>query len=225
MSPESKCFQAEDAPLSLTNRRPHVLRGLVEVGLVFGLIIIVVWTPLGRLNTAVTVLAAGGILWLTLRGPYSAREAGLTQPMNGLPAILAAGMLAILAVAILGLLLRSLGSAHPVALERSWQYCIWAMLQEFILQSFFFLRLESALGARRAVFVAAGLFSLAHIPSPVLTIGGLVGGCLFCELFRRYRNIIPLGIVHAGLGLTIAAALPDSMLHHMRVGLGYLTHP
>jgi hypothetical protein len=49
---------------------------------------------------------------------------------------------------------------------------------------------------------------------------------LFCEMFRRYRNIFPLGLVHAVLGLTIAASLPDSLLHHMRVGLGYLTyHP
>jgi hypothetical protein len=26
------------------------------------------------------------------------------------------------------------------------------------------------------------------------------------------------------LGLTIAASLPDSLLHHMRVGLGYLLY-
>jgi hypothetical protein len=43
-------------------------------------------------------------------------------------------------------------------------------------------------------------------------------------MFRRYRNIFPLGLVHAALGLTIAASLPDSLLHHMRVGLGYLLY-
>jgi len=58
----------------------------------------------------------------------------------------------------------------------------------------------------------------------VLTLMSLAGGLLFCEMFRRYRNIFPLGLVHATLGLTIAASFPDSLLHHMRVGLGYLTY-
>jgi hypothetical protein len=43
-------------------------------------------------------------------------------------------------------------------------------------------------------------------------------------MFRRYRSIYPLGIVHAMLGLTIAMIMPDSLLHHMRVGIGYLRY-
>ena len=86
------------------------------------------------------------------------------------------------------------------------------------------MRLESALGSRRAVWAAALLFSAAHLPSPVLTLLSFIGGLVFCELFRRYRNILPLGLVHAMLGLTIAATFPDSLLHHMRVGLGYLLY-
>jgi membrane protease YdiL (CAAX protease family) len=108
--------------------------------------------------------------------------------------------------------------------RRAWQYAIWALEQEFILQSFFYVRLESFLGSRRAVWGAALLFCAAHLPSPVLTLLSLIGGLLFCEMFRRYRNIFPLGLVHAVLGLTIAASFPDSLLHHMRVGLGYLSH-
>jgi membrane protease YdiL (CAAX protease family) len=117
-----------------------------------------------------------------------------------------------------------LGPAQPVPWRRAWQYAIWAMQQEFILQSYFYLRLESLLGSRRGVLGAALLFSVAHLPSPVLTLLSFIGGLLFCEMFRRYRNIFPLGLVHAVLGLTIAASLPDSLLHHMRVGLGYLLY-
>ena len=48
---------------------------------------------------------------------------------------------------------------------------------------------------------------------------GTLGQPAGCLLF-------PLGVVHAALGLTIAASLPDSLLHHMRVGIGYLMyHP
>jgi membrane protease YdiL (CAAX protease family) len=92
------------------------------------------------------------------------------------------------------------------------------------LQSFFYVRMESLLGSRRAVWGAALLFCLAHFPSTVLTLMSFIGGLLFCEMFRRYRNIFPLGLVHAALGLTIAASLPDRLLHHMRVGIGYLLY-
>jgi membrane protease YdiL (CAAX protease family) len=95
--------------------------------------------------------------------------------------------------------------------------------QEFILQCIFFVRLESIFGARRAVIISAGLFSLAHLPSPVLTLLSFLGGIVFAELFHRFRNLYPLGVIHGALGLTIAASMPDKWLHHMRVGLGYLT--
>jgi hypothetical protein len=44
---------------------------------------------------------------------------------------------------------------------------------------------------------------------------------LFCQLFRLYRNLWPLGLIHAALGLTMAASFSDATLHHMRVGIGY----
>jgi hypothetical protein len=43
-------------------------------------------------------------------------------------------------------------------------------------------------------------------------------------MFRRYRSIYPLAIVHALMGVTIAFITPDSLLHHMRVGAGYLRY-
>ena len=97
-----------------------------------------------------------------------------------------------------------------------------AALQEFILQSFMFVRLETFLGSRRALLYSSCLFAVAHIPSPALTFLSFLGALFFCEMFRRFRNIYPLGLVHAALGLTIAASLPDSLMHHMRVGLGFL---
>jgi membrane protease YdiL (CAAX protease family) len=119
-------------------------------------------------------------------------------------------------------------SASAFALS-SWQAllnAVWSVLQEFILQSFFFLQLESLLGGRRAVWAAALLFGAVHLPSPVLTVGAFLGGLFFCEMFRRYRSLVPVGLAHAMLGLTIAASFPDSMLHHMRVGEAYLSfHP
>jgi membrane protease YdiL (CAAX protease family) len=110
------------------------------------------------------------------------------------------------------------------SLRSAWQYLIWALMQEFILQSFFFTRCEELFGTSSAVWVAASLFSAAHLPSPLLTTFTLVGGLLFCEMFRRLRSIYPIGVIHALLGLTIALTMPDSLLHHMRVGIGYLQY-
>jgi membrane protease YdiL (CAAX protease family) len=109
-------------------------------------------------------------------------------------------------------------------LHLAWQYVVWALVQEFMLQSFFFTRCEELFGSSTAVWTAATLFAVAHLPSPVLTTFTLVGGLFFCEMFRRYRSIYPIGIMHAVLGLTVAMTMPDSLLHHMRVGIGYLKY-
>lgn len=211
-----------DATLSV----PRDRTALIEIGLVYCLILVAVWTPQGQLNKCVCLAAALATVGLSLRGRYSASEAGLNRPMAGSVVTLAAGVLLVGVIAGLGLLLRSFGPPQPLPWMRAWQYAVWSLLQEFILQSFMYVRLESLYGSRRAVLVAAFLFAVAHLPSPVLTMLSFLGALFFCEMFRRYRNLYALGVVHAALGLTIAASLPDSLMHHMRVGLGYLTyHP
>lgn len=100
----------------------------------------------------------------------------------------------------------------------------WALIQEFMLQSFFLTRCEELFGSSAAVWMAATLFAVAHLPSPILTTFTLAGGLFFCEMFRRYRSLYLIGIVHAVLGLTIAVTMPDSLLHNMRVGIGYLRY-
>jgi membrane protease YdiL (CAAX protease family) len=195
-----------------------------QVGLVFALIMVAVWTPPGRINTVSNLFAALCILWFTVRSRYSVRELGLTRPGSGAVATVVCGAFLVVAIVVIGSAIHNLGPAQRVPWERIWKYALWALEQQFILQSFFYVRMESLLGSRRAVWGAALLFCLAHLPSPVLTLMSFIGGLLFCEMFRRYRNIFPLGLVHAVLGLTIAASLPDSLLHHMRVGIGYLLY-
>jgi hypothetical protein len=40
----------------------------------------------------------------------------------------------------------------------------------------------------------------------------------------RYRNLYPLMMAHAILGITVALTVPGPVVHNMRVGLGYLTY-
>jgi membrane protease YdiL (CAAX protease family) len=171
--------------------------------------------------TAVTVLA-----FVVVDRP-SLRRLGL-----GLPSSFGASLVLVVSFAtavILVFAVRGAGGQIPAnptwpSLHLAWQYVVWALVQEFMLQSFFFTRCEELFGSSTAVWTAATLFAAAHLPSPILTTFTLVGGLFFCEMFRRYRSIYPIGIVHAVLGLTVAVTMPDSLLHHMRVGMGYLRY-
>jgi membrane protease YdiL (CAAX protease family) len=198
-------------------------RDLLEIGVVFGLIMAAIWTPQGRLNALFSVSAAGCVVAFAIAGRWTSREMGLRRLFSGAEKILLLGGVLCAVIWFLGWRLKFLGAAYPIPWSRSWQYALWALVQEFILQSIFFLRFESWLGCRRAIVCATLLYAIAHLPSPALTPLSFVGGLIFCELFRRYRNIFPLGVIHAALGITIAASLPDKWLHHMRVGIGYLT--
>jgi membrane protease YdiL (CAAX protease family) len=131
----------------------------------------------------------------------------------------------VFAVAIPGIAL-VLGHSVPAnpewpRLHNLWPYVIWAFGQQFLLQSFLYLRLESLLGSRSAVAAATLLFTVAHLPNLPLTVLTFAGALFFTEMFRRYRSIYPLGIVHAMLGIAVAYTFPDSLMHHMRVGLSF----
>ncbi|HVP65419.1 MAG TPA: CPBP family intramembrane glutamic endopeptidase [candidate division Zixibacteria bacterium] len=104
-------------------------------------------------------------------------------------------------------------------------YAFWAVEQEFMLQSFYFVTLRKLLPERWAILTSAFLFSVAHLPNPLLTILTFFGGYIFTSLFARYRSVYIIGVAHAVLGLSLAMVVPDSVIHHMRVGLDYYHIP
>jgi len=177
-------------------------------------------------NKWVFVTAATVLVFAVVDRP-SMQRLGL-----GLPTGFGAGLILAASFAtavILVFVVRGAGGQIPANptwpnLHLAWQYLVWALVQEFMLQSFFFTRCEELFGSSAAVWTTATLFAAAHLPSPILTTLTLVGGLFFCEMFRRYRSIYPIGVVHAILGLTLALTMPDSLLHHMRVGIGYLRY-
>jgi len=212
------------SPLPSQSNRGAVLRrrSLLEVALLFVFIQLAIWTSPGPLNLLFILIAAGTTVGLALSGKWGASEMGFTRPLAGAMSMLLAGAVLCGLIALIAIPMRPVGPGYLIPLRKSWQYVIWALQQQFILQSVFFLRLEAMMGSRRAVVATAFLFALVHLPNPILTVLSFFGGIMFCRFFRRWRNLIPLGIIHAGLGLIIAASYPDRWLHHMRVGIGYL---
>ncbi|MGB6387074.1 MAG: CPBP family intramembrane glutamic endopeptidase [Terriglobales bacterium] len=203
-----------------------------QIIIVFVLLELAIWAPTRTTRNRWAVIAAITILVFSLINVLmhqtSLKRLGLGLPkLRGAIVVLGIGFATAFFLLIL---VKWMGGDIPASptwwpnLQSTWGYAIWALLQEFILQSFFFNRCEELYGSSAAVWIAATLFAAVHLPSPVLTTATLIGALFFCEMFRHYRSIYPLAIVHAMLGVTIALTVPDSLLHHMRVGIGYLRY-
>jgi len=227
MASESKSFPAPlpapERPIPFTVMRSWAL--WLQVGLIYSFIVIASWIPAGRWKASLMLATVSTVAVFALCSRYTGREMGLGLPSaTDSLAILGWGLLVAPCIPLLAI---TMGLRFPpvrvVPWRGVWQYAVWALIQQFALQSFFFVRLRTLLGSRRALLAASLLFSSVHLPSPVLTVATFFGGLFFCEMFRRHRSIVPLGIVHALLGLTIAASFSDRLLHHMRVGIGYLS--
>lgn len=202
-------------------------RDFLELAVGYALILTAVWTPL----SVQRVLFWVGFSWIlitTLFSPEDRETLGLGW--SGLRRSLwVVG--AALGLAALNLWISArLQSLHPLYGTQPfgrhmWGYVVWALLQQFVLQDFFLLRLTRLLPSKgAAVFSAALLFSIAHLPNPVLTVATLVWGLAACAIFLKYRSLYALGLAHGILGICIAITVPNAIHHHMRVGLGYLRY-
>ncbi len=99
----------------------------------------------------------------------------------------------------------------------------WCLFQQYLTQSYFHNRLMLIIRNRHLSSALIGImFGATHIPNPILMIVTLIVGFIFAEIFARHRNIWPLALAQAVGGLLLAAVAPDALVHHMRVGPGYL---
>lgn len=202
-------------------------RDLIEIAVAYFLILIVVWTPRPWqwLFWLIAVLGVSVMVGMSFDG----RRAMGLRASNFLRSLWVAGvalLLSAIAVSIAARLHTLRDFAGPLELMRSFfWYAVWAGTQEFLLLAFFLSRLLRLMSRPQyAAFAAAGLFAAAHLPNPVLSMLSIVWGTLACLLFLRYRNLYPLAIAHAILGITIAVSVPGPVVHNMRVGLGYLRY-
>ncbi|MFZ0798512.1 MAG: type II CAAX endopeptidase family protein [Terriglobales bacterium] len=235
MAVEPKSFPAEtpaspptpkvwNLPLPTAYRRYFVWAQII---IVFLFLEFVLWAPTRDIRNRWAVITMITILVLVVIHRPSLERLGLRLPKTfGASVVLG---ISFVMIALMVALVNWAGGQIPAnqtwpALQSVWGYVIWALIQEFMLQSFFFNRFEDLYGGKAAVWIASTLFAAAHLPSPILTTATLIGALFFCEMFRRYRSIYPLGVAHAMLGLSIFLIAPDSLLHHMRVGIGYLKY-
>jgi membrane protease YdiL (CAAX protease family) len=204
-------------------------RDLFELALGYALILSVIWTerPAQRILYCITVVT---LVAVTLLRRDSLKTLGL-----GGEGFLRSLWVPALAAALAGVAMFAAWRLHTLHLHfgrpvfhfglnfRFTGYAIWAMLQQFLLQDYFLLRLLRLVNRRwLAAVLATGLFTLAHLPNPLLVALTLVWGLVACVLFLRYRNLYTLGVAHAILGIAVALTAPNHIQRHMRVGIGYL---
>jgi Type II CAAX prenyl endopeptidase Rce1-like len=202
-------------------------RTLLDLVVGYGLILVVIWTPapLRSVLYFVTLAWIGYTTWSSFSG-WDAMGVRVAGFFRSLWVVGVALCLAACAVFFAGRM-QTLHAPNTTLrlVQGFWGYAVWSFFQQFLLQDFVMRRLLKLTNDRRvAVIGAAGLFALAHLPNPVLTVMTLVWGVASCLVFLRYRNLFTLGMAHAILGICVAVTLPASVQHNMRVGLGYLRY-
>lgn len=222
-------YRIASGPLDDTPSPTHWIaklrsRDFLEVAFTFALILLALWTA----RPMQTVVGWLTLLWValaTLRSRHDTTTLGLG--LTGLRSSLWIAFAAVASAAVMIWMSSRMHTLQPVLrgtpLELSiLAYLLWALLQQFILQDFFLLRMLRLLPNRTAAVVVTGmLFAVAHIPNPLLMAATLAWGITACALFVRYRNLYSLGLAHGILGVCLAIAVPSPLHHHMRVGIGY----
>jgi membrane protease YdiL (CAAX protease family) len=81
---------------------------------------------------------------------------------------------------------------------------------------------QRATSRRRGIVLAAVLFGAIHLPNPFLAPVTAVAALVWCRIYDRYPNLIPLALSH-GLGtLAVRYAFDDAITGRLRIGASYL---
>lgn len=107
-----------------------------------------------------------------------------------------------------------LGSLAPLV--------VWGAAQQWVLQTVVLREAQRATSRRSGIAVAALLFGAIHLPNPFLSAVTAAGGVVWCWVYDRHPNILPLALSH-GLGtLAILYAFDDAITGRLRIGASYL---
>ncbi|MGH9559882.1 MAG: CPBP family glutamic-type intramembrane protease, partial [Terracidiphilus sp.] len=198
--PQTQEIAAQEQPIASRSRR----RDAMEIGVAYALILAVEWTsrPLQGVLWLVAVTGLALIIWRSFDG---GRAMGFRLTNLGRSLWISGAALALAAIFISAAdrmhTLRVAGGIRAF-IASFFAYAIWSGVQQILLQGVFLLRfLRLIARPAAAAFVASTFFALAHVPNPVLTPITLLWGFVACLLFLRYRNIYPLMIAHAVLGI------------------------
>ena len=186
-------------------------------------VLVQAWFLADRWPRQTVLVPAGLIVALTIRYDLRHREWGFAPHalMPGMIRGLAATLILATVVLAAGAALNTLhdrrdflGTLAPLVL--------WGGAQQWVLQTVVLREAQRATSRRSGIVIAALLFGAIHLPNPFLAPITAAAGLLWCWLYDRHPNIIPLALSHA-LGTTaVLYALTPEMTGRLRIGAAYL---
>src|SRR4029453_17635086 len=107
-----------------------------------------------------------------------------------------------------------LGSLAPLVL--------WGGAQQWVLQTLVLREAQRGSSRAKGIVIAAVLFGVVHLPNPLLTSVTGAAALVWCWLYDRHPNIVPLALSH-GLGtLALRYAFDEAIIGRLRIGAAYL---
>jgi membrane protease YdiL (CAAX protease family) len=98
----------------------------------------------------------------------------------------------------------------------------WGLGQQFALHTVFLREAQATCGRPAGIVLAAALFAALHLPNPFLSAMTFAGALVWCWIYDRHPNLLPLALSHALLTLAILCAFDEALTGHLRVGAAYL---
>jgi membrane protease YdiL (CAAX protease family) len=98
----------------------------------------------------------------------------------------------------------------------------WGGAQQWVLQTVVLREAQRASSRGKGIVIAAVLFGIVHLPNPLLAPVTAAAALVWCWLYDRHPNIVPLALSH-GLGtLALRYAFDEAIIGRLRIGAAYL---
>jgi membrane protease YdiL (CAAX protease family) len=190
---------------------------------IFAIILSYVWILEPTASGAARVVPVVLVVALALVKNARTREWGF-RAGGLLPGLVTVAWTTTIAVIVVLAVGDALDTLHPRrAVGRSLAFLtLWGGGQQFVLQTVVLREARELMPRGAAVVVAAGMFGAVHLPNPFLAPVTFAAALLWCWIYSRHPNIIPLAMSHALGTEAVLHAFDNDLTGHLRIGAAFL---
>ncbi len=186
-------------------------------------VLVYVWVIEPRTPHSAVLVPAAALVILTTWHDFRYREWGFSWRA------LAPGLWRALVVTFVAVLLilgagAAVGTLHDRRdfLGNLAPLVLWGGAQQWVLQTLVLREAQRVSSRGRGIGIAAVLFGIIHLPNPLLAPVTGIAALIWCRLYDRYPNIIPLALSHALGTLALRYAFDEAIIGRLRIGAAYL---